>query len=112
MRISPFLAVPLMLVASCMAQDFHGRLEGTVSDATGGRVRAAEVTLKHATASGERHTKTGALGDFRFDDLDPGNYDLIVTAAGFADARSEVSIVISSVRQVAVSLTLKGNAET
>ena len=96
----------------CHAQDFRGSLAGAVNDATGSRVQSAAVTLQAAESSAARQTKTDTRGEFRFDDLLPGKYRLSVQAAGFADASSEVAVVVSSVREVTVTLNLAAGRQT
>ncbi len=88
------------------AQDFRGSLAGTVTDTSGGRIQSAGVTLQSAASARQRQTASDDRGAFRFDDLQPGPYVLTVTAPGFAGATSPVSVAVSSVRQVAVTLTL------
>jgi len=96
------------LLAVCvtvsLAQDFRGSLIGAINDASGGRVANAAVTLRAAASGQERHTASSARGEFRFDDLSPGNYQVTVTAPGFAEASSEVSVVVTSAREVTVTL--------
>jgi outer membrane receptor protein involved in Fe transport len=101
------LALSLALIAcNCHAQDFRGSLAGAVSDSSGGRVQSADVAVHATESSLERQTKTDNRGEFRFDDLLPGNYRLIVRAPGFAEASSNVAVVVRSVREVNVTLTL------
>jgi len=101
------LALSLALIAcNCHAQDFRGSLAGAVSDSSGGRVQSADVAVHATESSLARQTKTDSRGEFRFDDLLPGNYRLIVRAPGFAEASSNVAVVVRSVREVNVTLTL------
>jgi hypothetical protein len=51
-------------------------------------------------------------GEFRLDDLLPGNYRITVNASGFAQAQADVSITVSSVREVTVTLKAAGSSET
>ena len=60
----------------------------------------------------ERQTKSDSRGEFRFDNLPPGNYRLIVRAPGFAVASSTVTVVVSSVRDVSVTLNLAAARQT
>ncbi len=101
-----------LLPWTCYAQDFRGSLVGAVNDASGGRVQSADVSLLATESSLERQTKSDGRGEFRFDDLPPGSYKLTVRAPGFADASSKVTIVISSVREVAVTLNLPSERQT
>ena len=47
---------------------------------------------------------TNDRGEFRIDDLMPGPYQMVVSAKGFSDANSEVTVPVSSVRDVLVTL--------
>ena len=85
---------------------------GAVNDSSGGRVQFADISLQAIESSLARQTKTDSRGAFRFDDLLPGNYQLTVRAPGFAEARSSVTVVISSVRDVAVTLNLAAERQT
>ena len=87
------------------AQEFHGSLRGTVQDASQARIPSAVVVLRAAESSLEVHTVSDAHGEFRFDNLVPGNYHLLVNAKGFAEARSAVTVVVSSVRDITVVMT-------
>jgi hypothetical protein len=98
-----FLALPF-LALSLAAQDFRGSLVGTVTDASGGRIRDAVIGLHAAGSSLERQASSDARGEFRFDDLSPGPYRVTVKTPGFAEASSSVAVVVSSTREIAVTL--------
>ena len=88
-----------------VAQNFHGGLVGTIEDATGARIVSANVTVQAAEAgSVQRKATSDTQGQFRIDDLLPGAYRVSVKATGFADATSEVTIVVSTVKEVTVTL--------
>jgi hypothetical protein len=96
----------LLLFGSVLiAQDFRGSLVGTVTDASGGRIRSAAVSLQAVASSIERHTTSDAHGEFRFDDLMPGAWRATVNVPGFAEARADVNVVVSSTREIAVTLS-------
>jgi len=86
------------------AQDFRGSLAGAVVDSTGGRVQSADIRLQGAESSLERQTKSDSRGEFRFTDLMPGAYTVTVRAPGLAEARSTVSVAVSSARDISVTL--------
>ena len=83
-----------------------------VLDSTGARVASAEVILETKDVSLRREAKTEERGEFRIDDLPPGGYRLTVTAAGFAQAQADVTVALSSVREVMVTLRPTGPSET
>ncbi len=87
-----------------LAQGFRGSLVGTVADASGGRVQAADLLLRSDASGTERHAVSNDRGEFRFDDLSPAPYVLVVKAPGFAAAESTVTVVVASVRNIEVTM--------
>jgi hypothetical protein len=94
----------ILALSFCRAQDFHGSLAGSVSDSSGGRIPSAVIALRASESSRERQAKSDSRGEFRFSDLAPGVYRVTVHAPGFADARSTVSVSVSSARQITVTM--------
>ena len=86
------------------AQNPRGSLRGTVQDATGARVAAAKIVLQSVGSSLQREAASEDRGEFRLDDLLPGAYHVTVSAAGFTPAQADVSIAVSTVREVTVTL--------
>jgi len=86
------------------AQNPRGSLRGTVEDPSGARIPSAKVTLRSGGSSLERQATTEDRGEFRIDDLNPGTYEITLSAAGFAEARAEVAVTVSSVREITVTL--------
>ena len=98
------LSCLLLLLCSLHAQNSRGSLRGTVEDLSGARIQSAKIVVRSANSSLVREAMTEDRGEFRIDDLNPGNYQVTVTAAGFASAQAEVAIAVSSVREIAVTL--------
>ncbi len=99
--------VSLFAVLLCVtgyAQNPTGALRGDVQDPEGGRVPAATIVVQAAGSSLKRETKTDDHGEFRLSELLPGTYRVIVDAKGFAEAQADVSVVVSSVRDITVTL--------
>src|SRR6202795_1700811 len=86
------------------AQEFRGALRGVVQDARGGRVPAAKIVVQAAESSLRREASSDTRGEFRLEDLLPGAYRLRVIASGFAEASAQVSGIVSSRREVTVTL--------
>ena len=68
--------------------------------------------MQAAGASLRRETQSEDRGEFRIDDLPAGEYHIRVNATGFSEAQADVSIAVSSVREVTVTLTAVAAAET
>jgi len=94
----------LLLPFESSAQNPRGTLRGTVEDASGGRIASAKIVVQAAESTLQRKAASDDRGEFRIDDLVPGTYRIIATANGFAEARSHVKVVISSVQEITVTL--------
>jgi hypothetical protein len=90
--------------AALWAQNPRGTLRGEVSDASGGRVAAATVTTLSNGSGQSKSAQTNGNGEFRIEGLLPGPYHVSVTAKGFAEAGTDVDIVVSTVRDITVTL--------
>jgi hypothetical protein len=93
------------------AQNPLGALRGTVRDASGARVPSAMVSARNPGTSLVRQNQSDARGEFLLEGLLPGSYELSVSASGFAESRSTVTVAVSSVKQVSVTLQPKSVAE-
>jgi hypothetical protein len=99
------------LTAAAIAQNPRGSIQGEVQDIAGARISSATITISNADVE-LRGAKTNSRGEFRIDDLAPGKYMLLVRAAGFAEARAQERIIVSSVRDVIVTLRPAAVKET
>ena len=109
-RILP--VVWMLLLGQVMAQSPRGSLRGAVQDPTGARISSAKVIVQAIESSMRREAVSEDRGEFRLDDLLPGEYHISVTATGFAEAKADVSIAVSSVREVTVTLKPVAASET
>jgi hypothetical protein len=76
-----------MLVVACsvsaLAQQTTGAVRGIVTDPTGALVPGAKVTIASSTINYRSETTTSAEGEYRFSDLIPGQYEIVIEAANF-----------------------------
>jgi hypothetical protein len=103
-RLGILILALLFLPSISRAQDFRGSLVGSVEDSTGVRIPSARIVVQAIGSPIERDATSGNDGDFRIDDLPPATYHLIVNAQGFAEARADVDVVVSSTRDVTVTM--------
>jgi hypothetical protein len=68
--------------------------------------------VQAAGSSLERETRSEDRGEFSLNELLPGIYHVTVTAKGFADAHSDVAVVVSSVRDITVTMNPASVQET
>jgi len=69
-----------------------GQVSGVVQDQSGGSIANALVTLRKATES--RSAQTNSSGFFSFDNVSPGNYDVLVEQQGFKP--ESIRVVVDS----------------
>ncbi|HLW80555.1 MAG TPA: carboxypeptidase regulatory-like domain-containing protein [Candidatus Acidoferrales bacterium] len=106
------LGTVLLEGLAARAQNFRGSLVGEVVDTTGARVPAAKITVRSPQSSVQRETTADPYGEFRIDDLAPGPYHVTVSAPGFADARAEVTVAVSSAKDIKVTMKPAAARET
>src|SRR5580698_1755717 len=94
----------VLLSANLYAQNSHGSLRGTVQDATGARISSAKIVAQLAGSSIQREAVSEDRGEFRLDDLLPGDYRVTISAKGFAPAQADVSIAVANVRDITVTM--------
>src|ERR1700722_17475330 len=102
----------ILISSAAYAQNPTGALRGDVQDLEGGRVLSATIVVQAAGSSLKRETRTDPHGEFRFSELLPGTYHVVVDAKGFAEAQADVAVVVSSVRDLTVTLHLAAVQET
>jgi hypothetical protein len=109
-----WLAVALLalLVPAAQAQ-FGSSITGTVLDSSGAAIPGASVTLTNAATQQTQTTTSNATGFYRFNELAPGSYSVVVTATGFKKGDLEgVAVEAETPRNVDVTLQTGGAAET
>src|SRR6266550_9082194 len=86
LRRTATIPIALMFFASCLvAQQSRGTLRGVVRDELGGLVSGAVITL--TAANGEQKLATAdGNGEYLFDGLNPGKYNVAAAAKGFASS--------------------------
>ena len=111
-RIGVRLLVLAMISSVSQAQQFRGSLAGRIVDVVGGRVPGAKIGVRAVGVSAERETTSDSHGEFRLEDLVPGRYQVVVTAAGFAEAISDVDVNVATSRDITVTMKPRGVQQT
>src|SRR5215210_5390566 len=96
------LCVTLLTIAApTFAQDFRGRINGTVTDNTGAVLPGVTVTASSPALIQPQVQVTGSDGDFRFIALPPGVYDVNFELSGFQSVKREgIRVVINQTLSV------------
>ena len=96
-------AVLALLCAPAFARALPtGELSGSIHDQTGAPLLGVRVTIRGVT---DREAETSAAGDFTFQDLPEGDYQLSAELSGFESARRAVRVQAG--QQVTLSFTLR-----
>jgi Carboxypeptidase regulatory-like domain len=108
-----FLAVFALCVTASFAQTSKGFVVGNVADPNGAVIPNATVTITNTATGAVRTTTSQENGSYRLDAVDPGTYNLEVSASGFTSVRSE-NIVVNSAQtsEVNLELTVGGASAT
>lgn len=102
--LSTFLMFVFLSLQFLQAQAPNGSLRGEVQDASGRRVAGAKISVTAKEFGSQREVLSDEAGQFRVNDLVPGAYRVLSSAPGFAQASTEVNVVISVVRDLSVVL--------
>src|SRR6266436_7731524 len=100
------LVVCLCSAAPIRAQVDAGTILGTVSDASGGTVNGATVTLTNEGTNATLSTTTGSDGTYKFTPVKIGTYKLTATIQGFSTV-TQRNVTVSVGQDVVVDFTLK-----
>ena len=90
-------------------QETTGGMQGTVKDPSGAVVPGADVTVTTPTLIGSKEVVTDAAGYYRFANLPPGTYTILVKAEGFQTLKREnVVLEVGHLPTVDLSLRVGG----
>lgn len=103
----------LSLAAPTFAQEFRGRINGTVSDNTGAVLPGVTVTASSPALIQPQVQVTGADGSYRFLALPPGVYAIDFELTGFNTVkRADVRVVINQTLTVDMQMQVATLQET
>src|ERR1051326_5480591 len=107
------LALLLGCAGTSWAQSTGGRIRGTVTDATGGAVVGAKLSISNPANGLQRETETGGTGEYIFLEVPVGQYDIALNQPGFKKyLRKGVVLNLNEVLTVDIVLQVGGSTET
>jgi hypothetical protein len=99
--------------AGLKAQSTFGAILGSVRDTSGALVAGAQVTLTNSGTGAARTVTTDAAGDYAFENVDVGKYDLTISAPGFEkDSLPDIVLQARETRRLDASLKPGAEAQT
>src|SRR5260370_21766906 len=94
------------------AQAVGATLSGTVTDATGGVVPGAEVSIKNLGTGVQRTLTSDSAGFYSAPNLTPGTYTVTTSASGFSNSQANVTLSVGAQQLLNVSLKVGENNAT
>lgn len=88
------------------AQDYRGKVSGTVSDVNTAAIPGARVVLRNGETGVEVERQTDSDGRYQFDFVDPGTYTVTVEQAGFKKVEQK-NVVVRQRGDVTADLMLE-----
>jgi hypothetical protein len=73
-----------------------GQISGTVTDPTGAAIPNAVITIKNLGTNATRTVNTSGTGGYVVTGLEPANYSLSVTSAGFQSYSARVEVTVAA----------------
>ena len=107
-----FVVLLLVSVGACFAQS-TATLAGTVTDPTGAVVPGANVKVRSLATNTIRETVSDNAGDYVVPSLQPGDYEIRTTAAGFGtNVIKSVTLQVDQAVTANVKLNVQSAGET
>jgi hypothetical protein len=94
------------------AQTSGATLTGTITDPQGDVVPNAKVSARNIATNVTTDTETNSSGLFNIVNLNPGDYQVSITATGFATSTSKVSLFVGKTQELSLALTVGQVSQT
>ncbi|OLE52474.1 MAG: hypothetical protein AUG51_17950 [Acidobacteria bacterium 13_1_20CM_3_53_8] len=95
-----------VLALSAFAQTNKGSISGNVQDINGAAVVGATVTVTNTETNAERTATSGGQGEYEVPLLEPGNYNVKITSAGFKPSLQQ-SVVVQTGTKTSLDVKLE-----
>ena len=100
------LVLLTLVAAVSTAQEYRGRVQGTVKDSTDAVIPGASVTLHNINTGISSVRSSNESGHYIFDLVEPGSYSIFIEAAGFSRFVEE-NVPVAARADITVDATLK-----
>jgi hypothetical protein len=111
-RLTTLFLTLCLLATSAAAQTSKGFIVGNVEDPNGAAVAGATVKATSRQTGVTRQTVSQEDGSYRLDAVDPGDYSMEVTAAGFTTTQvNDINVAAAQTSTVPVRLQVGGTSE-
>jgi hypothetical protein len=100
------LALVLGIGQPLRAQVAGATLSGTITDPQGGAIANAKVSAKNMSTGVSTDTNTNSAGAYTVPNVIPGDYQVAVSATGFATALAKVTLTVGAKQDLNVPLSV------
>lgn len=104
--------IGLALMAQAALGQFSSNVQGVVEDPSSSRVSGATLRLRNTETGVTSQTVTNESGYYRFNSLQPGNYELTVEAKGFQSRKSSMVLLTGTTTDANFTLALATTTES
>ncbi len=94
-----------------LAQIETGQITGKVTDPGGATIAGATIAIKSTATLSERNTTTNSQGIYVLPNLQPGLYEMTVSAKGFAPVTQRVQVRVGSRNAINIALSVAAPAD-
>ncbi len=106
------LGMLLVISIPVRAQVSGATLTGIITDAQGGAVPNAKISIKNLATGISVETATNASGAYTEPNLTPGDYTVSISAAGFKTSESNVTLTVGAKQEMNLALTVGEVSQT
>src|ERR1700694_5190543 len=107
------LGICLMVSVPLHAQVTGATISGTITDASGGVIAGAQVSVRNTATGIIRDTTTDSAGFYTVPNLIPGPYEVKVTANGFTTAvQSNLTLAVGAQQQLNIPMKVGETSQT
>ncbi len=110
LRLALLVAMVLLCAASALAQS-TARIEGTVTDESGGNLPGVTVTATNTATNVARSVVTEGDGNYIITPLPVGDYNVHFELSGFKPANVPVELTVNEVARIDMKMQVGGVAE-
>lgn len=113
MQFAVFILFLISMLCPSLAQQTTGNVRGLVKDPTGAIIPNAHVTITDKKTGNSLTTESSGEGEFRFNNLLAGDYQITVESANFKKLTlNDVRVVLNQTTDVPVTLQVGIQSET
>ncbi len=94
----------LIFSAPARAQVVGATVSGTITDPRGDAIPGAKVSAKNLATGVTTSTTTNATGAFSIANLNPADYEISASAAGFSTALTKITLTVGAKQEVNLAL--------